>query len=229
VAQATPEPAFDVASVKPSKSDNVAGMRWDAAQFRASNMSVRTLLRQAFGRWQDDEVVGGPAWLNTERWDIVAKADSPTAAMLPRLRTLLADRFKLVTHHETRELPMYALAVARSDRQLGPALRPSIERSTFRPGPGMIAARGVPISLLVPMLAAETQRTVVDRTELRGTYDVDLHWTPDNPSGGTNAVTGADSPSIFTAVREQLGLKLESTKGPVDVLVIDHVERPTED
>lgn len=91
-------------------------------RYRVTNVPLRGLMREAFQRWQDDEIMGGPSWLDTDRWDIVAKVDSPTAAIWPRVRTLLADRFKLVTHHETRELPMYALVVARRDGRLGPNL-----------------------------------------------------------------------------------------------------------
>src|SRR2546423_3499118 len=128
------EPAFDVTSAK----QNTAGAaavgagRFSNGEFRTINIPLRLLMRQAFQRMQDDELVGGPPWLDTDRWDIAAKADSPTADMLPMIRTLLADRFKLITHHETRERSIYALVVARRDGRLGPSLRPSTGKSDFR-------------------------------------------------------------------------------------------------
>jgi uncharacterized protein (TIGR03435 family) len=125
-------------------------------------------------------------------------------------------------------MPIYALLMARPG-VLGPSFRPSTERTTFRQGNGSLTGRAVPLSNLVDVLAFAVQRTVVDRTGLSEKYDVDLHWTPfGNETSGANSPP-PDAPSIFTAVQEQLGLKLQSAKGPVDVLVIDHVERPTPD
>ena len=235
VAQAPLEPAFEVASIKSNKSGagpvGATGDRFSNGQFRTTNIPLRLLMRQAFQRMQDDELVGGPVWMDIDRWDIAAKAESPTAAMLPMIRTLLADRFKLVTHHEARERSIYALVIARRDGQLGPSLRPSTGRSTFRDGTGAFTGHAVPLGILVNVLsgAGSVRRTVVDRTGLSGTYDIDLHWAIDVPLRGDTPPPPADGPSIFTAVQEQLGLKLESTRGPVDVLVIDHIERPTED
>jgi uncharacterized protein (TIGR03435 family) len=180
---------------------------------------------------QEDEIEGGPAWMDSDRWDIAAKAGSPTAAMLPMIRTLLADRFKLVTHHETRELPVYELVLARRDGRLGPSMRPSTGQSRFQQRIGVLTGSAVPINILVTTLANAglVRRAVIDRTGLSGTYDIELHWGVDIPAGRGIDVPPSDAPSIFTAVQEQLGLKLESTKGSVDVLVIDHVERPAED
>jgi uncharacterized protein (TIGR03435 family) len=143
------------------------------------------------------------------------------------VRTLLHDRFKLEAHFETRELSVYALVLARTDGQLGPTIRRTTEPPNFRQGIGTLAGRA-PIAVLVSTLAFATQHHVVDRTGLHGTYEMNVHWTPMNlPNGLTPDVP--DSPSVFTAVQEQLGLKLESTKAPVDVLVIDKVEKPTAD
>jgi uncharacterized protein (TIGR03435 family) len=180
------------------------------------------------------------------------------------LRTLLVERFKLAVHHETRELPVYALVFARSDGKLGSQLHPASvdcealratgrdrgapppfpqpgERPTcgMRLGPGQMAGGGYPLSQLATTLSSFVQRVVVDRTGLAGNFDFDLTWSPDQfqgggplgPLPGSERPVGSDSsaPSIFTALEEQLGLKLASQKGPVDVLVIDRVERPTED
>lgn len=231
-AQTSPSPTFEVASIKPNKSGapgvGAAGDRFSNGQIRTTNIPLRLLIQQAFERMQKDLVVGGPAWMESERWDIAAKADSPTAAMLPMIRALLADRFKLVTHHEMRERPIYELVMARPDGRFGPSLHPSTGPSDFRDVAGVFTARAVPIVRLVDVLRLPTQRIVVDRTGLSGTYDIDLHWAPIGPTaaGGSPA---AEDVSIFTAVKEQLGLKLESTREAVDVLVIDHVEKPTED
>jgi uncharacterized protein (TIGR03435 family) len=224
------EPAFEVTSVKANTSGAapVGAGRFSNGEFRTTNIPLRLLMRQAFQRMQNDDLVGGPSWLDTDRWDIAAKADSPTADMLPMIRTLLADRFKLITHHETRDRSIYALVIARRDGQLGPSLRPSTGPSDFRDVTGAFTAHAVPIRILVDVLAVPAQRTVIDRTGLAGTYDVDLHWAP-LFAGRADVPPTSDGPSIFTAVQEQLGLKLESTKAPVDVLVIDSAEKPTPD
>ncbi len=233
LAQAAAQPAFEVASVKPNRSGD-ASMSFRASagsdEFRATNSTVRSLIRQAFQVSQASELSGGPSWLDTDRFDIVAKANSPAVPKLPMVRALLAERFKLITHRETMTLPIYALVVVKRDQRL----QSSSAECTARPspcriqlGPGVLAGRGVPMALLVSTLSGAAQRRVVDRTDIQGPVDIDLHWSADGPARGDTSPT--DSPSIFTAVQEQLGLKLESTRGPVEVLVIDHVERPTED
>jgi uncharacterized protein (TIGR03435 family) len=178
------------------------------------------------------------------------------------LQSLLAERFKLATHKDTRELPIYSLEVARSDGRLGPQLRPAtvdceamIAAARARGGPppappapgerpicgirinpGRLSGGGFPLSQFAATLSQFVQRIVVDRTGLSGNFDVDLTWTPDQlpqggPPPGAPPLPPADpnGPSIYTAVQEQLGLKLESAKGPVDVLVIDRAESPTPD
>lgn len=214
--------AFDVTSVKANTSgDTGIGGESHDGQFRITNVPLRILMRQAFERWQEKDVIGGPAWLDTDRWNIVAKADQP-GPIRPRLRTLLSDRFKLITHRETKAIPIYALVIARRDGKLGPFLRPSTDESPIRMGPGLFKGHARIAMLVEGVLGRAVQRIVVDRTGLDGIYDIDLHWTPDSPSDSSDAL------SIFTALHEQLGLKLESTKAPVDILVIDHVEKPTE-
>jgi bla regulator protein blaR1 len=178
----------------------------------------------------------------------------PLASML---RALLVERFRLAVHNETRELPIYALVAARSDGQFGPQLRrPSncvtpVEQRSTRPEdgtrtpslptcgnkvlPGNMSGRGVTMLTLTGNLSVFAGRTVVDRTGLSGTFDFDLTWTPDLMTPGRDAagpggvVTDSNGPSLPTALQEQLGVKLESTKGPVNVIVIDHVEKPTPD
>jgi len=278
-------PTFDVTSVKPNKSgpggpsmlQNQPGGR-----FTATNVPVRPLIQNAY-RLQSFQLVGGPAWLDTERFDIVAKGSGDLAAPLSpvfgvqqsndptpmqfAMRALLADRFKLVVHHETRELPIYALVLARTDKKLGPGIHPSgvdcaaLAAARGRvgappPGPppldqrpvcgmrmgfGNLSVGGMSLSQLASALSGSLGRTVLDQTGLVGAFDVDLTWTPDQmpqrapgtPGDQPVTVNGItvdpNGPSVFTALQEQLGLKLDSTKGPMEVLVIDSAERPTED
>ena len=214
--------------------------------FRGTNVPVHTLLLQAYGL-HEGESVGEPAWANSEVFDIEAKVAGPDVAAFSKLdsdqlqamlRQILAERFGLVAHRETRELPVYALSVAKG----GPKLKefvfdPAVPASARRGGGvqmsmGMIAAHECTIPYFLSMLSRQLGRTVIDRTGLTGNYDFTLRWSPDNgatTSSNEPAGTQADAlPSIFSAVQEQLGLKLESTKAPADVLVVDHLERPSQ-
>jgi uncharacterized protein (TIGR03435 family) len=250
---------FEVASVKPNTSGerNISIGMEPGGRFTARNVPLRLLILNAY-RLQDFQLVGGPDWIASERFDITAKGygdftpptpGGPAGGAQLMMRSLLEERFQLATHQETRTLPIYALVLAREDKKLGPQLKVSpvdcvalagVRRQggpppAFAPGeprpcstrmaPGMLSANGFPISNLAQTLSQSVGRFVVDRTGLTGNFDVELSWAPDQgPQGGD--VTGA---SIFTALQEQLGLKLESTRGPVDVTVIDRVERPTPD
>lgn len=243
---------FEVASIKQSVSDGPSFLATKADRFSATNFSLRLLILNAF-RLQANQLVGGPNWLD-DHYDIAAKSAEPLTSDSQRtmIRALLADRFKFAAHMETRELPIYQLIVARSDRKLGPKMSPSKNECAGRTGspltltppqgrpvcdwfarPGSMVAGGIRIGTLVEMLSRTTGRQVVDRTGLTGFYDFDLTFnaaaaaptpTPATPPGGAD-----DAPSIFTALQEQLGLKLEAARGPVDVLVIDRIERPTLD
>ncbi len=249
-------PAFEVASVKPNRSDRLVIQidRPVSDRFSATNVPLRELIRFAYDL-QDTRLIGGPDWTRSERFDIVAKAEQPfpvwTATgppmpLLLMLRTLLADRFDLVVHQETRDLPIYALVVAREDRKFGPEINPSKldceggvqeqARCGMRIGPGQMAMSGTPMSQFANVLANFVGRPVLDRTQLAGAFDFRLSWTPDRvPQGpvppGAPALPPIDpnGPSLFAALQEQLGLKLESTRAPLEVLVIDRVERPTPD
>jgi uncharacterized protein (TIGR03435 family) len=197
-------------------------------------------------------IVGGPSWFATERFDIVAKppataAPAPIQAeqVLARLRTLLAQRFKLSVHRETREVPIYLLVIDRKDGQPGQRLRPApldcdaraAQAPPGTPGlsicgvdraPGRSAGRTMTLVQLTGTLESIVDRPVFDRTGLQGIYDWDLEWTPAPGEPGAAPPVNPDAPSIFTAVQEQLGLRLESARAPVDVLVIDGVDRPAE-
>jgi uncharacterized protein (TIGR03435 family) len=189
------------------------------------------------GALRPEQVVDAPGWLQSERFDITAQvADvnelggtATIITMRPFLQALLEDRFKLRTRRESRQLPIYAL-VRSGSGEPGPGLsRSTVDcaideaRCGFRGGGqvGRVKADAITSDILMQLLANASGRIVVDRTGLEGPFAIDLEWSQDQ--------TTADKPSIFTAVQEQLGLKLESTRGPVDVLVIEHIERPTPD
>jgi len=251
-----PPPAFEVASVKPNKSGERTGphFRYEGLQLVVVNNNLLTIMRTAW-RLPSSQVLGGPAWVRSEgeRFDILAKAaDGTTRPQMDLMvRALLAERFKLRTHVETRELPMYALVTARSDGRLGPKLSPmdfdceswTAARSrgesvaappsnggrpicVLQSSTGSIRGAGVKIGDIARALSflGLAERPVVDHSGLPGNYEVELRWTPDGVRQAD-----PDVPSLFTALREQLGLKLEPTIGPVEVLVIDSVERPTPD
>ena len=249
--------AFDVASIKANRSGLPFvnfGMP-PGGRFLAENAPLREIIRVAYGG-PDFLIVDAPDWLRAERFDIAAKADGNPERdqIIVMLRTLLADRFKLAIHTEKRELPIYTLVRVKTDGALGPRLRPAAAdcaallaaTRTGTPLPpsnrilcgsrnrsGTLAIGGMTMDQIAAGFWPQLGRVVVDRTGLQGSFDLDLDYAPSPPAGvaaaAPDAAAQSDAPSIFTAVQEQLGLKFESTKGPVDVLVIDHVERPTED
>jgi len=243
--------AFEVASVKPNTSD-AAGLDIDTqpgGRLTITNASLRNLITFAF-RIQDSQLVGGPDWARNERFDVVAKAEreATTEELLFMLRPLLAERFKLVVRNESREMPAYALVPLRTDGRTGPQLKVSDVDCVGLPGTGTrgcefgvrfgnIHGRGMPVARLAAVLSQFAGRVVVDRTAIGGPHDFDLTWTPDQFRGRATAagepapiVNGAPAdamgPSLFTAVQEQLGLKLESARVPVDVLVVERADRP---
>jgi uncharacterized protein (TIGR03435 family) len=255
-------PQFEVASIKPAAPDargtyirNTGGGR-----VNINNMPLKELIVFAW-RIQPFQISGGPAWIATERYDVSAKAESaPKPGELPlMLQGMLEERFQLKTHMETKELPIYALVLARKDGKLGPNLTESKEGGCTAPDPTQpprrqepgqppvrncgqqmmsmrtMTAVSVPLANIVPMLARMLGRTVVDKTGLTGKYDISLEWTPDEsqtallPPDAPKPPPGeTQGPSIFTALQEQLGLKMESQKGPVEMLVIDLTEKPSE-
>jgi uncharacterized protein (TIGR03435 family) len=264
-AQTPVSPAFESASIKPNTSSDQtsSSVVQPGGRYSATNATLRMLVQTAYGV-HDDQIVGGPTWTHSARFDVVAKAEgnASTGVFIDRarlmLRQMLADRFRLTLHHETRDLPIYALVVARRDGRLGPQLRPSdaVECTAAEalnpraPAPtgdpdvrlpcgggfsrqGHMAARASMFVMFVTGLSNWSDRLVFDRTALAGSFDWDLQWSAERLSADTpNAASDRSSDaglSLFTALQEQLGLKLESTTGPVDALVIDHVERPTED
>ena len=227
----TGRPAFEVASVKANTSGTAAAS-WAGrgSQLIIQNYRLRDIILGANGL-RPYELSGGPDWIDSARFDIVARAPDGVPRDIAMLRTLLTDRFRLKTHIETRQIPVYALRLARDDRRFGPQLRASTldcaaTRCTASVLSGKIETHGYSMRQVAQLLTGNIDRMVIDRTELNGLYDLELAWTADN--GAADVVT-RDAPGLFTALVEQLGLKLQPAVGPVDVLVIDSVQRPTED
>jgi uncharacterized protein (TIGR03435 family) len=240
-------PAFEVASIKPNKS-GLSGSRIDFhhGSFTGLNNSVKALLQDAYGI-PEAQILSGPSWLSSERFDIAAKVDDATVERIEKLsrdernlfdqqlvQQLLADRFKLAVHFETKELPVYALVVAKGGAKLTASKDPDKGTSTSS-GNARMTATSITMEKLAQMLtqnlARELGRVVIDKTGIEGKYDLALTWSPENNSAAMGNASNEGSPpgpSIFTALQEQLGLKLESAKGPVETLVIDHIEQPSE-
>ncbi len=270
-AATTPAPAFEVVSIKPDRAGNGRTMisMHPNGRFTAENISLKFLLQEAY-RVKDSQIIGAQGWMATDHYDIEAKPEDALVEsqkgispehqheqMMQMLQAMLADRFKLALHHETKELPIYALMVAKGGHKLheaapskddeeipgpmrpdGPQPRHSIRMN----GRGDLSISAESLDMFAEMLSRQTGRLVVNKTGLTGNYDFALKWTPDAGEGGMfkgpkqpgDGRSGdapppdAAGPSIFTALQEQLGLKLESQKGPVDTIVIDHVEKPSE-
>jgi uncharacterized protein (TIGR03435 family) len=222
------QPAFEVASVKRNVSGDIrSGSRTlPGGRVNITNQRLRQVIRSAYGA-SDIEVIGGPDWLDTERWDIVAVGgtDDRDAKWWLMLRSLLTDRFKLVAHVEQRERPVYGLVFARNDRVLGPNIHPTTctgqdvctntSANTSGITSGTIVGTSRTLEDIGSTLSAYVERRVLDRTGLEARYDFELKWS--------------EEVSIFTAVREQLGLTLDAQRAPVDVVVVETVERATED
>jgi uncharacterized protein (TIGR03435 family) len=244
-AQAQPTPAapalkFEVASLKPSQPGSVGGGIRPAPggeRYLASNMPLKSLIMTAY-RLQADQVLGGPAWMDTELYDMNAKAEKPSSIeeLHLMLQDLLAVRFQLRFHHETKELPIYALMVDKDGPKLKThegqsAADPWID-NTFEQLKMTMHAKFAPMDFFAWRLSMVMDRHVIDRTKLAGGYDFDLTFTreprPDAALGALidGAPFDTSTPTIFDAVRQQLGLRLESQKGLVDMLVIDHAEKP---
>jgi len=222
---------YDAVTIKPDDSGNVSWKNTPDG-FSMSAMPATNLIRTAFWVLADDQIVGLPAWARSEPLAIEAKMDAETAATLNKLppmehwrqtqlmmQALLADRFALKFHHATRELPTYDLTIAKA----GPRLKHAASEigGNMIVGDAKIDAHAVSISNFAANLSHIVGRMIVDKTGLEGGYDFTLEFAPEG------ADVSDTRPSIFTALEEQLGLKLVPSKGRVDVIVIDHIERPT--
>lgn len=238
-------PVFDVVSVKPNTTDVPPSFaRPSPDRFVATNMPLRAVIQSVY-RIRPFQLEQAPGWTASERYDIEARASGkPSPDEFRRmLEALLADRFKLVARREKRDLPVYHLMVVKPGT-LGPSLTPAAQArcpeqppaappasdaipcGNFRPQPGKIAGRTVTMPLLAAILGQFADRNIDDRTGLTGTFDLTLEFVaqPAAPLPGAATIEGI---ALFTAIREQLGLTLTPGTGPVDVLVVERVERPT--
>ena len=250
--------AFDVAAIKPNNSGAIGEqVRFypPSGRVTMTNVTVKRMIQNAY-QLQDLQIAGGPGWIASVHFDIVANSEAANLSPQQRwlmVRALLADRFKLKMHTEPREQPVFALVLARRDGRLGEHLTRSNTDCTLptaprvgpidlsRPnqcgvimgGPGRMNFRGVTLEVIAAQLSARVGRSVVDRSGLDGRYDLDVEYSsqPLQAAGADPASVdrpAGDAASLYTAIQEQLGLKLESEKGSIDVMVIDSVERPIE-
>ena len=263
-----PLPSFEVASIKPSHSaDNRMRIGVSPGKFTVENVSLEDLIMFAYDAKSQAQISGGPSWIKSEAFNIDAKEDDAQAAELQKLppeqsqkqirlmvQSLLLDRFKLRVSHQMKELPVYALVVAKNGPKLTPSkseplpdegkgidAQPRMRRGIMMNQRGEVQATDAPMSLLADLLSRQREtggRVVIDKTGLAGNYDWSLHLTPESPAplfkGADNNATpdsaptpDTSGPTLFAALEEQLGLKLEPQKGNVETLVIDSVEQPT--
>jgi uncharacterized protein (TIGR03435 family) len=246
---------FEVASVRPNKTGareiNINTL--PGGRFVATNVPVRSLIRIAYGL-EDHQIDGGPAWINADSFDIeaIAGRDLPEmngpfgagGALPDMLKSLLVDRFGFVSHVEVRELPVYHLVMAREDRRLGDDLKRSAmdcaalfaERKPgegnppcgVRSAPGSIVLEGMPVSQLASVLTGFLRRPVIDRTNLEGTYDLHLNWQMrQSPPPDAPPAAAPQGRTLFTALEDAAGMRLENTRGPQQVLIIDSVDQPS--
>jgi len=238
-------PEFEVASIKPSQPNPQGGgikPLPGGQTYIATNVPVKLMIKLMF-RLNESQIVGGPHWLDTDLYDVNAKADRPESIdeLHIMFQNLLIDRFKLQYHMETRMLPAYELMVDKSGEKVTVNDSPEhFDVPIEFTGRGKMQATHCSMSYFTWLLSQMLRRPVVDDTKLTAFYDFKLNWTPEPPPdlgirGGSGAnlapreLAPANGQDIFTAVREQLGLKLDSQKAPVQVMVIDHVERPSAD
>ena len=225
--QQAPADRFEVASVKPGKADAgaVSGIKTGHGRLDAHNVTVKRCIMGAYGLGPH-QLFGGPDWLDADRFDILAKADRPVdddAVLMGMLRQLLAERFKLVVRRETRVMPAFVLETLKSGPKMERAQDGESGTNTSSSNARLsIQAHHTGMDGFARVLARETQAPVVNRTGLDGLFNFQLHWRRDG------AADGADEPSLFTALQEQLGLRLRAEKTAVEVLVIESVAKPSE-
>jgi len=238
-------PAYDVVSIKPNKTGSGSiDISINDGNYEASNVSLKMLILNAY-QLKDNQLEGLPKWADSDRFDIKAKVVEPDPVVMKTLtgeqnqmmlRPVLTERFGLTFHREKKVLPVYEMVLAKD----GPKFKemPPEEESSGRTTNGVRAggmsihntqmtAVGVPLSSLVNMLSGQLQRIVIDKTGLAGKYDLQLKWTPDDAKPSPDSGADAAPPEIFTALIEQLGLKLHPTKAEVDMFVVDHVGMPS--
>jgi len=230
--QDTVTPAFEVASVKPNKTGTRGGrVNTEPGRLTITNLSLRTCIQTAF-RLQDYQLSGGTASIEDEAYDIFAKAPSAVGddQLMLMLRRLLADRFQLKVHRENKEVPGYALVAGKNGLKLHEVQ--VVGKGWLRNGSGSIDGQEISVSRLAEILSGRLRRPVVDLTGINGVFDIKLNWTPD-PGMAKNSAEAKESPaavdaksdssgqSIFSALQEQLGLRLEARKVTGEIIVVD--------
>jgi uncharacterized protein (TIGR03435 family) len=259
LAQAAAPLAFEVSTVKPSDPNKQGGMLMISEHdFQTEGQTLKAMIKFVYGlNFGGDQLIsGGPSWAGSAKFDIFAKEDEATSAALKKLpneqrtsqlqlmvRELLAERFKLKVHTEKKELPVYAMTVAKGGPKMTVFVPPAAGApppppgqgwsGIKRTGPGQMEGRNLELQMLGNVLGMQPEiggRMVVDKTGLTGKYSFLLKWTPDAgmSAGDAGAPVDASGPSLFTALQEELGLKLEPAKAPEDTIVIDSAEMPTE-
>lgn len=239
---ATAEPmAYDVISIKPGQQTAFASRHRVTANGLSLNMTLKSLIFTAYSIQTDNQCSGLPGWAANAQFHVEAKMDADNAASLARLpqdeqyhqrqlmlQALLADRFGLKVHHETRNMRVYTLVIAKGGLKMKQSPASAMKRVNIVRG--QFTGRGVTIGSLAVLLSGTLGQPVVDKTGLDGNYDVKLHWAPDDEAGSSqvSAASLDSGPSLFSALQEQLGLKLEPAREPMDTIVVDHLERPSE-
>jgi uncharacterized protein (TIGR03435 family) len=233
--QPQPLPVYDAVTIKPSNSpESGVTINMDETNFAAHNATLKILIANAFNV-RPALIYGLPAWAGSERYDLTAKVTDPD---LKRMKTLpleqrgamaaviLAERFHLKIHFETKTLPVYELVIAKGGARLTPTAVPDplASNGKFSVHNSEITATDTIISNFAVNLSYQLDRNVIDKTGLTGRYDFRLTWTPDNLA---DSAPSDAPPTLITAIEEQLGLKLQPAKGPVPTIVVDHVEHPT--
>ena len=226
-------PEFEVASIKPNKTNERMYYGLRNASLTVRNVTVKGLIQIAYGK-RDVQISGGPAWITSECFDIDAKAERPQRATEDMLKSLLASRFQLKLHRETKETSVYSLVVARG------GLKMKLSADQTEPekggpkelGPGRLVGEGVPMYIIANLLSNMLGRAVINNTGLTGKYDVDLQPLSDSlqlQTDPADPLAQADvlNFAIVEAVEKQLGLRMESVKAPGEILVVDHVEHPS--
>lgn len=234
---------FEVASIKPNATnDHRIMMRMaPGGRVNMTGVTVRQLIAQAFNV-RDFQISGGPGWMGSDAWDIQAKAEDGSGDRVPRetmqamLRNLLIDRFGLKVREESKEASGYVLLPAKSGPKLKASDSTGGPQGMIRMGRGMINTQGATMAMLTQQLSQQLGKPVADKTGIEGRYDIELRWTPEpgqgpgGPPPPPDALPPADAngPTIFTAVQEQLGLRLESQKTTVPVIIVEALSRPSE-
>ena len=237
---------FEVASIKPHKAGDdgrVAIQITPGGRWRATNVPLNMLLNMAY-ELKPGQMSGAPAWINSERYDIDAKMDAALGPnpkpgeMLPYVQNLMEKRFGLKFHRETKEMPVYALVVAKGGVKMRES-KPEEQGPQIRMGRGQMTCTKIDMDLFARELSRAVGRPVLNQTELTASYNFELTFTPEGPAGGGPGghdgpapgpapAPGGDGPTVFTAVQEQLGLKLDSKKAPIQMFIIDKIEKPEE-